>query len=85
MATGNGATLLRYGLNSATWELDPDAPADLFDPLEPPVTDCSTSRPDYQACHIDPLGHIWAVGGNGLSLKDGAILHHGPTIPSPAP
>jgi hypothetical protein len=82
-ATGVAATILRED-PVAGFSFDDDAPLDLFSPFDPPVPGCGQPTPDYHACWFDDRGNLYVVGGNFLTLGEGALLFRGPPgMPSP--
>lgn len=75
-ATGVAASILRR-VSPGDWAFDNDAPLDLFSPFEPPVPGCSQPTPDYHACWFDDHANLYVVGGNFLTLREGALLFRG--------
>lgn len=76
-ATGVAATILKDA-PEGQWAFDEDAPLDLFSPFDPPVAGCAQPTPDYHACWVDDRGGLYVVGGNFLTLREGALLFRGP-------
>lgn len=76
-ATGVAASILREDSVSG-FRFDDDAPLDLFSPFDPPAPGCAQPTPDYHACWFDDRGSLYVVGGNFLTLREGALLFRGP-------